>query len=195
MRVIDFFDKAVLSQPDRIAFVSKERSYTYREMQALSLRIARAIDAQGQIDVAIQVVPEGPVARAIEFSWSAVGGLLVELAGQFGDPAQVFRIGVSLSPAEADDLIEHLRHPVIEGGIMGVFADDRATDVVFDGLLNRCSVADSLAEALVEGLGDTRFDDQLQQADVIEGGDLAGLIGLDIGVDQVAHIGFVGLEV
>ena len=50
MRVIDFFDKAVLSQPDRIAFVSKERSYTYREMQALSLRIARAIDAQGLSD-------------------------------------------------------------------------------------------------------------------------------------------------
>ena len=47
MRVIDFFDKAVLSQPDRVAFISKERSYTYRAMQELSLRIARAIVAQG----------------------------------------------------------------------------------------------------------------------------------------------------
>jgi len=50
MRVIDFFDKAVLSQPDRIAFISKERSYTYRAMQELSLRIARAIVAQGLTD-------------------------------------------------------------------------------------------------------------------------------------------------
>ena len=50
MRVIDFFDKAVLAQPDRVAFVSKDHNYTYRDMDALSLRIARAIVRQGLSD-------------------------------------------------------------------------------------------------------------------------------------------------
>ncbi|MGE3775326.1 MAG: AMP-binding protein [Gammaproteobacteria bacterium] len=47
MRVIDFFDKAVLAQPARVAFVSKTRTYTYREMEALSRRVAQAIVATG----------------------------------------------------------------------------------------------------------------------------------------------------
>lgn len=47
MRVIDFFDKAVQTQPDRSAFVSRTRSYTYREIDALSRRIAQAIVATG----------------------------------------------------------------------------------------------------------------------------------------------------
>ena len=47
MRVIDFFDKAVLAQPERLAFVSKTARFTYREMDALSLRIARAIVGRG----------------------------------------------------------------------------------------------------------------------------------------------------
>lgn len=47
MRVIDFFDKAVLAQPSRVAFVSKTHTYTYREMDELSRRIAQAIVGTG----------------------------------------------------------------------------------------------------------------------------------------------------
>lgn len=47
MRVIDFFDKAVLAQPSRVAFVSKTHTYTYREMDELSQRIAQAIVGTG----------------------------------------------------------------------------------------------------------------------------------------------------
>jgi acyl-CoA synthetase (AMP-forming)/AMP-acid ligase II len=50
MRVIDFFDKAAEAQRERTAFVSASRSYTYREMQALSWRIARAIVRDGLSD-------------------------------------------------------------------------------------------------------------------------------------------------
>ncbi len=47
MRVIDYFDKAVLKTPDRLAFVAGTRQYTYREMQAYSTRIACGIEARG----------------------------------------------------------------------------------------------------------------------------------------------------
>ena len=40
-----------------------------------------------------------------------------------------------------------------------------------------------------------RFDDQLQQTHVVEGRDLARFVGFDVGVDQVAHVGFVGFQV
>ena len=47
MRVIDFFDKAANAHPDRTAFISSAGAYSYREMQDLSWRIARAITARG----------------------------------------------------------------------------------------------------------------------------------------------------
>lgn len=47
MRVIDYFDKAVLQTPDRVAVVGGERSYTYRELQAYSLRIACGMEQRG----------------------------------------------------------------------------------------------------------------------------------------------------
>jgi acyl-CoA synthetase (AMP-forming)/AMP-acid ligase II len=50
MRVIDFFDKAVLATPNKAAFVSSTHAYTYAEMQAFSTRIAAAIRAQGVSD-------------------------------------------------------------------------------------------------------------------------------------------------
>ena len=50
MRVIDFFDKAVQATPTRTAFLSSAHAYTYREMRALSVRIANAIRARGLTD-------------------------------------------------------------------------------------------------------------------------------------------------
>ena len=48
---------------------------------------------------------------------------------------------------------------------------------------------------VVDGVGDAGLHDQLQQAHVVEGRDLPRLVGLDVGVDQVPHVGLVGLEV
>ncbi len=121
----------------------------------------------------MEVVPEGPFARGIELSRGAVSRSLLQLANQFSDLAQVVLIGVSMLLAKADDLIENLRHPRIERGIMGTLADDRATHVVFDDLLDRRLVAAGVTEAFVNGLSDPRLVDQLQQADVVEGGDLS----------------------
>ena len=52
MRVIDFFDKAVLAAPERTAFAAGEVRYTYREMNEFSTRIARAMQGTGLSDAA-----------------------------------------------------------------------------------------------------------------------------------------------
>ena len=43
--------------------------------------------------------------------------------------------------------------------------------------------------------GDAGLHDQVQQAHVVEGRDLPRLIGLDVGVDEVPHVGLVGFQV
>ncbi len=50
MRVIDYFDKAVLQAPERVAVMGGERTYTYRQLQAYSLQIACGIVQRGLSD-------------------------------------------------------------------------------------------------------------------------------------------------
>jgi fatty-acyl-CoA synthase len=47
MRVIDYFDKGVKIDPDRVAIVAGDLTYTYREAQALTHRIAAGMYAAG----------------------------------------------------------------------------------------------------------------------------------------------------
>jgi fatty-acyl-CoA synthase len=47
MRAIDYFDKGAEADPERIAVVDGERSYTYRETRTTTERIARAMWADG----------------------------------------------------------------------------------------------------------------------------------------------------
>ena len=47
MRAIDYFDKSAGANPDRTAILDGERSYSYRELRAISERIARALAANG----------------------------------------------------------------------------------------------------------------------------------------------------
>ena len=47
MSAIDYFERGVLLHKDQEALVSSEGSYTYRELQAASCRVAAAILAQG----------------------------------------------------------------------------------------------------------------------------------------------------
>ena len=51
------------------------------------------------------------------------------------------------------------------------------------------------AELGGDGVGDAGLHDQIQQPHVVEGRDLPRLVGLDVGVDEVAHVRLVGLEV
>src|SRR5262245_27654445 len=47
MRAIDYFDKGAETQPGRVAVIDGNTQYTYREVQAITKRIARAIWAGG----------------------------------------------------------------------------------------------------------------------------------------------------
>jgi len=47
MRAIDYFDKSAEAQPDRVAIVDRDVQYTYREVRAITERIARAMWADG----------------------------------------------------------------------------------------------------------------------------------------------------
>jgi fatty-acyl-CoA synthase len=47
MRAIDYFDKGADANPDRTAIVDDDCSYTYRQVQAITHRIARAMWAAG----------------------------------------------------------------------------------------------------------------------------------------------------
>ena len=53
----------------------------------------------------------------------------------------------------------------------------------------------SAAELRGDGVGDAGLHDQVQQAHVVEGRNLPRLVGLDVGVDQVPHVGLVGFQV
>lgn len=47
MNLIDFFDRGAAHYPDRACFVAGERSYSYREIRELTLRIANGLRSHG----------------------------------------------------------------------------------------------------------------------------------------------------
>ncbi|MCH8505512.1 MAG: hypothetical protein LAT50_14460 [Ectothiorhodospiraceae bacterium] len=47
MRVIDFFDRGALLNPDGLCLTDEAASYTYREAQAFSHRVARMLMQRG----------------------------------------------------------------------------------------------------------------------------------------------------
>ena len=113
----------------------------------------------------------------------------------FPDPLEIFLVFDGLGFAGGDDLIQQCGHLLVEGRVVQVVPDDLAADVVLDGLGDGSPVAFQSAKLLCDGIGDAGLDDQLEQAHVVEGGDLARFVGFDVGVDQVAHVGFVGFQV
>ena len=76
-----------------------------------------------------------------------------------------------------------------------MFLDDLAADVVLDGLRNCFLVALEAAGHIVDRIRDPGFHDQLQQRHVVEWRNLPWLVGFDVGVNEVTHVGFVGFEV
>ena len=76
-----------------------------------------------------------------------------------------------------------------------MFPGDLAAYVVGDGFRHRLR---TVLDALRQGphrRGQPALQDQVQQPDVAEVRDRLGRLRLDIGVDQVAHVGLVGLEI
>jgi hypothetical protein len=72
---------------------------------------------------------------------------------------------------------------------------DLAADVVLDGLGYGVLVAPQAAELRGDGLGDAGLHDQLQQGHILEGRDRPWLVGLDVGVDEMPHVGLAGFEI
>ena len=114
---------------------------------------------------------------------------------QLGDPLQVFLILDCLRFAGGDDLVQQRRHLVVKGRVVQVFLDDLAADVVLDSFSNRILVALQPAKPAVDRIRDAGLHDQLQQRHVVEGRNLSRLIGFDVGVDEVPHVGLVGFQV
>ncbi len=119
----------------------------------------------------------------------------LHLLRQLGDALQIFLVLDGLGLAGRDDLVEQGRHLLVEGRVVQVLLDDLAADVVLDGLGDGVLVALQATELRGDGFGDAGLHDQLQQAHVVEGRDLPRLVGLDVGVDEVPHVGLVGLQV
>jgi len=81
MRVIDYFDKAVMGAPDRAAFVDRHRTYTYTEMHDFSNAIAAALQARGiraTAGVAVYA-PNGSDAFACVIATFRAGGTWVPI--------------------------------------------------------------------------------------------------------------------
>ena len=73
--------------------------------------------------------------------------------------------------------------------------DDLAADVVGDGLRHRILIALDAGRQVVDRLGDAAFHNQVEQANLAKVGNWSGRVGLNVRVDEVAHVGLVRLEV
>ena len=74
MRTIDYFDKMAKLHPDRDVLVAGGTRHTYREMEALTHKVAGALKASGmknQEPIAIMSPNDGPVLTAMLGCWRA----------------------------------------------------------------------------------------------------------------------------
>ena len=98
--------------------------------------------------------------------------------------------------ALGDQVIQELGHLLVELGVGELVALQGDADVVDDALSDR--VLGQLALG-VELLGDSivhaGLDDELREGEIAQVAQVPDRIGLDIGVQQVAHVGLVGLGV
>src|SRR3954451_15414215 len=72
--------------------------------------------------------------------------------------------------------------------------DDLTADVVLNGL-GYGLVSLQASKPGRYGIGNAGLHDEIEQTHIVEKGNLPWLIGLNISVDEVAHVGFVRLQV
>src|SRR5271169_33469 len=79
MNLIDFFDRGALHYPERDCFVAADRSYTYREIRELTLRLANGLRSLGFRPGAKAAVLSinDPIAFSCALSILRVGGAWV----------------------------------------------------------------------------------------------------------------------
>src|SRR5208283_1762070 len=112
-----------------------------------------------------------------------------------GNTLKIILIFDGLRLSRCDDLVQQRRHFFIEGGIAEMLLDDFATNIILDGLGDGVFISLHAAELCRYGVGDAGPNDQVQQANVVERRNFARFVGLDIGIDEVPHIGLIGLEI
>src|ERR1700733_11634713 len=76
-----------------------------------------------------------------------------------------------------------------------MFLDVLTADVVFDGFGYGGLVALQAAELISDRRGDAGVYDQVEQAHAVERRYLSRLVGLDVSINQMPHVGFVGFQV
>jgi acyl-CoA synthetase (AMP-forming)/AMP-acid ligase II len=92
MNLIDFFDRGALHYPDRDCFVAGDRSYTYREIRELTLRLANGL-------------------RSVGFRPGAKGAVLsINDPIAFSCALSILRVGGAWVPANPKNALEEQVH-------------------------------------------------------------------------------------
>ena len=114
--------------------------------------------------------------------------------GQLGNLLQVLGVADHRLAPLRDQRAQQLAHRVVVGRVHRRGVDDELAHIVFNRLGHRLV---GLHHALGRGLRRIRaaLHDQLDQAQLLKGGNLLALFGANIGVDLVPHGGLVGLGV
>ena len=153
------------------------------------------VDFHRQLGRRLEEVDEGPAGAGVRpLRIGRVGLALAELLGvvqQLGEVRLV--VERPLAPL-GEDGVEQFRHLVVVLRVQGALVDDQLAHVVGDGRRHRLGVLLDAGRQLVDGAG-AELHDELDQACVLEVRDRLRRFGADVGVEQVAHAGFVLLEV
>jgi hypothetical protein len=143
----------------------------------------------------MQVVIEGPLARSVQGVRRVLRLPRLHPLRQFGDAFQVLLILDGLRLPSGNNLVQQRGHLLVVGRVVEVLLDNLFADVVLDGLGNRVLVSLQSPELSGDGIGDAGLHDQLHQTHIVEGRNLPRFVGLDVGVDQMPHVGFIRFEV
>ena len=150
---------------------------------------------QSQHRIAAQVVEQCALRRCLQLC--GVGCEAARCGGVPGKLGNLFQVlGIAdyrLAPLRYQR-IQQLAHLVVVGRVHRRLVDDELAHVVFNRLGHRLV---GFHHTLELGLRRIRpaLHDQLNQVQLVKGGNLLALFGADVGVYQVAHGRLVGLEV
>ena len=110
--------------------------------------------------------------------------------------AQKRLVGRRVRAVLLDKVIEQLRHLLVEPRIGELLADDRLANVVDDPLGDGVPREFALLVQLAgDGVVDAGLDDQLRERQLAQRSEVGCGVGLDVGVEEVAHVRLVGLDV
>ena len=95
-----------------------------------------------------------------------------------------------------DQVVQQLRHLLVEPGIGELVADNGLADVVDDPFRNRIPGQLALFVKLAsDGVVDAGFDDRLRQRHLAQLTEIRCRVGLDVRVEQMAHVRLVRPDV